>query len=133
MANTGGLLMLGWICMWPTTAGFWRATFAGMLGAGATAWLLGAPNTVHIGASGLVFAYAGYLVARGWYARNFLSALVAMFVAASYGVSMLFGVLPLVPGISWQSHLGGALAGVLAARATTRVSRADLRTRALRA
>ncbi len=117
MANTSGLLILGWLCMWPRIANFWQATLGGMLGAGVCAWLLGPSYSVHIGASGLVFGYAGYLVARGFYTRNFLSILVALCVAGSYGLSMLFGVLPLYPGVSWQSHIGGALGGILAARA----------------
>jgi membrane associated rhomboid family serine protease len=117
VANTGGLLVLGWLCMWPRIANFWQATIGAMLGAGLCAWLLGAPYTVHIGASGLVFGYAGYLVARGYYTRHLLAMLVALFVAASYGLSMLFGLMPIYPGVSWQSHLGGALGGILAARA----------------
>jgi membrane associated rhomboid family serine protease len=116
MANTGGLLILGWLCMWPRVANFWQATIGAMLGAGLCAWLFGASYSVHIGASGLVFGYAGYLVARGFYTRNFLAMLVALFVAGSYGLSILLGALPLYPGVSWQSHLGGALGGIIAAR-----------------
>jgi len=116
MANTPGLLVLGWLCTWPRIANFWHATAGAMLGAGLCAWLLGAPYSIHIGASGVVFGYVGYLVARGYYTRNLLSALIALFVASSYGLSMFFGVLPLTPGISWQSHLGGAIGGILAAR-----------------
>jgi membrane associated rhomboid family serine protease len=119
LANTGGLVILGWLCMWPRIANFWQATIGAMLGAGLCAWLLGAPYTVHIGASGLVFGYAGYLVARGYYTRHVLAMLVALFVAASYGLTMLFGLMPIYPGVSWQSHLGGALGGILAARAAT--------------
>jgi membrane associated rhomboid family serine protease len=109
VANTGGLLILGWLCMWPRIANCWQATIGAMLGAGLCAWALGAPYTVHIGASGLVFGYAGYLVARGYYTRHILAMLVALFVAASYGLTMLFGLMPIYPGVSWQSHLGGAL------------------------
>jgi membrane associated rhomboid family serine protease len=123
VANTGGLLILGWLCTWPRIANFWQATIGAMLGAGLCAWLLGAPYTVHIGASGLVFGYAGYLVARGYYTRHVLAMLVALFVAASYGLTMLFGVMPIYPGVSWQSHLGGALGGILAARAAARSAR----------
>jgi membrane associated rhomboid family serine protease len=123
IANTGGLLILGWLCTWPRIANFWQATIGAMLGAGLCAWLLGAPYTVHIGASGLVFGYAGYLVARGYYTRHVLAMLVALFVAASYGLTMLFGVMPIYPGVSWQSHLGGALGGILAARAAARSAR----------
>ncbi|RFU44451.1 rhomboid family intramembrane serine protease [Paraburkholderia sp. DHOC27] len=116
-ANTGGLLILGWLCTWPRIRNFWQATLGAMLGAGLCAWILGAPGTVHIGASGLVFGYAGYLVARGYYTRHIMAVLAALFVAGSYGLTMLLGLMPVYPGVSWQSHLGGALGGVLAARA----------------
>ncbi|MGC2966074.1 rhomboid family intramembrane serine protease [Paraburkholderia aspalathi] len=94
-----------------------------VLGAGFCAWLLGAHNSVHIGASGVVFGYAGYLVARGFYTRGILSMLVTRFVASSYGLSMLFGALRLYPGVSWQSHLGGAICSII----TARMSRQSLR------
>lgn len=116
MSNTPGLLVLGWLCMWPRIANFWQATVGGMLGAGLCAWLVGAPWSVHIGASGLVFGYAGYLVAYGFYSRKFIPVIVALFVAFSYGASLFYGVLPITPGVSWQSHLGGAIGGILAAR-----------------
>jgi membrane associated rhomboid family serine protease len=125
-ANTGGLLVLGWLAMWPRITNFWQATVGAMLGAGLCAWLLGAAYSVHIGASGLVFGYAGYLVARGFYTRGILSILIALFVVSSYGLSMLLGALPIYPGVSWQSHLGGAMGGIIAAR----LSRQTLRRQA---
>lgn len=127
MANTSGLLVLGWLCMWPRIANFWQATVGAMLGAGLCAWLFGASWSVHIGASGVVFGYAGYLVARGYYTRNLLSVLVALFVVVAYGVSMLLNALPIYPGMSWQSHVGGAIGGILAARLFTRPGEARRR------
>ncbi|MBB5400692.1 rhomboid family intramembrane serine protease [Paraburkholderia youngii] len=115
-ANTSGLVVLGWLCTWPHLGGFWRATIGAMLGAGLCAWLFGAPYSVHIGASGLVFGYAGYLVARGYFTRNLASILVALVVVGTYGLSLLFGVLPIYPDVSWQSHIGGVIGGALAAR-----------------
>lgn len=115
-ANTGGLLILGWLTMWPGIRNFWQATIGGMLGAGLCAWLFGASYSDHIGASGIVFGYAGYLLGRGFYTRNLMAMLVAIFVAASYGLSLLFGVLPMTPGVSWQGHLGGIVGGFLAAK-----------------
>lgn len=126
LANTSGLLVLGWLCTWPTLSNFWDATIGSMLGAGLCAWLLGAPYTIHIGASGLVFGYAAYLVGRGLYVLDMLSVAVALVVVGAYGITMLVGALPLTPGISWQSHVGGAIGGILAARAG-RVSRVSQR------
>lgn len=117
-ANTGGLVVLGWLTMWPSVRGFWTALVGSMLGAGFCAWVLGSPGSVHIGASGVIFGFAGFLIARGWYTRNFLSVIVAMFVMVTYGISMLFGVLPINPLVSWQSHMGGLVGGILAARVT---------------
>jgi len=122
-ANTGGLLALGWLTTWPRIANFWQATAGAILGAGLCAWLLGAPYSVHIGASGAVFGYAGYLVARGFYTRGLASILVALFVDNGYGLSLLFGLLPNYPGVSWQSHLGGAIGGIIAARLSRQTPR----------
>lgn len=116
LANSGALIVLGWLTMWPRISGFWAATAGSMLGAGLCAWLLGSPDSIHIGASGVVFGYGAFLVARGWYTRHILSVLIALGVAATYGTSMLIGILPVNPVISWQSHLGGVAGGLIAAR-----------------
>lgn len=83
VANTSGLLVLGWLCTWPKVSNFWDATIGSMLGAGLCAWLLGAPYSIHIGASGLVFGYAAYLVGRGMYVRDMLSVVVALVVVGA--------------------------------------------------
>ncbi len=77
-------------------------------------WALGRP-AIHIGASGLVFGYFGYLVAVGWYERRLGSILTAIVVVALYG-GLIAGVLPTPGLISWEAHLFGLIAGVLAAR-----------------
>lgn len=123
VANTVPLLVLGWLAMLPKQEGFWQALLGGALGAGAAAWLLGGANTVHIGASGLVFGLFGFIVARGFYARRLVDIAVAVPAAALYGVSMLLGVFPVYPGVSWQSHLGGAIGGVMAARYFSRIEK----------
>ena len=82
--------------------------FVGGLGT----WLLGRPST-HIGASGVTFGYIGYLLAAAWFARHPLDIVISLGVAITYG-GMLWGVLPSAPGVSWESHLFGALAGVFA-------------------
>jgi membrane associated rhomboid family serine protease len=72
------------------------------------------PNTVTIGASGLVFGYAAYLVARGLFNARIGQVLIGVVVVLVWGGALLSGLLPQA-GISWQGHLFGAIAGVLAA------------------
>lgn len=76
-------------------------------------WLFGASNSVHLGASGLVFGYLTYLVARGVIARNVAWILGGLTVLVFYG-GLFWGLLPHL-GVSWQGHLFGAVGGVLAA------------------
>jgi membrane associated rhomboid family serine protease len=77
-------------------------------------WLVSPPNTITIGASGVVFGYATYLVARGIFNRRLSQVLVGVVVIGVWGSALLGGLLP-QDGISWQGHLFGAIAGVLAA------------------
>lgn len=76
-------------------------------------WLVGS-TAIHVGASGLIFGWFGFLLARGIVERHPVPLLVALGVAAVYG-TMIWGVLPGQAGVSWESHLFGGAAGVLAA------------------
>lgn len=78
-------------------------------------WLVAPANTVHIGASGIVFGYAGYLVARGVFSRSVGQIALGLVVLAVWGTTLLRGLAP-ETGISWQGHLFGAVGGVIAAR-----------------
>jgi membrane associated rhomboid family serine protease len=78
-------------------------------------WLVAPANTVHIGASGIVFGFAAYLVARGVYSRSVAQMALGVVVLAVWGTTLLRGLVP-EDGISWQGHLFGAIGGVLAAR-----------------
>jgi membrane associated rhomboid family serine protease len=81
---------------------------------GMTAWLLTPPNTIILGASGLIFGWLTYLLARGIWSRRPAQVVVAVLVLLVYG-GLIWGILPSTAGISWQAHLGGAVGGVLAA------------------
>lgn len=116
VSNTIPFVLLGWLVMLRDARHFGRVTIAAMLGSGLLSWALGAPGSVHIGASGVVFGYLGFLMVSGWYARTFASIVLSVGVTLAWG-SLVFGVLPTVPGVSWQGHLGGFIGGVLAARA----------------
>jgi len=74
-------------------------------------WVTGAANSVHVGASGLIFGYLGYLLARGYFERSLWAVLLGVVALVLYG-GVLWGVLPGQPGISWQGHLFGLLGGV---------------------
>ena len=122
-SNTVGLLILGGLTLAVGRREFFAVTAAGIVVGGLGTWIFGRPS-VHIGASGLVFAYLGYLVLRGWYDRRFGSIALATVVGWAYG-SMVFGMIPgITPGhISWEGHLFGFIGGVLAARALHQRSR----------
>lgn len=115
LANTVPLVILGWLVMLRDSKHFLPVTLLSMLGAGLCAWTLGAPGSVHIGASGVVFGYLGFLMLAGWYARSLGAIALSILVTVLWG-GVVVGVLPGQPGISWQAHLGGFLGGVLAAR-----------------
>ena len=78
-------------------------------------WLIAPAATIHIGASGVVFGYATYLLSRGLFNRNVLELVIGLVVAVIWGGVLLGGLLP-EEGISWQGHLFGAIGGVVAAR-----------------
>lgn len=115
ISNTVPLLLLGWLVMLRDARHFVPVTLLATLGAGLCAWTLGAPGSVHIGASGVVFGYLGFLILAGWFARSFGSILLSVVVTGLWG-GLVFGVLPGQPGVSWQAHLGGFVGGALAAR-----------------
>lgn len=114
-ANTASLLVLGWLVMLRDPKHFLIVALFAAVGGGLCAWTLGPSNTVHIGASGVIFGFLGFLIFAGWWARSFGSIALSLIVVVLWG-GLVFGVLPGQAGISWQEHLGGFLGGVLAAR-----------------
>jgi membrane associated rhomboid family serine protease len=113
LANTTALLVLGTLVLL-TSPYFWMLTVAVTLFGGLGVWLTGDPHTLVIGASGLVYGYAAYLVALGILRRSLANIVVAVLVVVLYG-GFVFGMLPGRDGISWQGHLFGALVGVVVA------------------
>jgi membrane associated rhomboid family serine protease len=81
---------------------------------GAGTWLIAGSNSVHLGASGVVFGFASYLVSRGILSRRLSELAVGVVVVAIWGIGLLQGLLP-QERISWQAHLFGAIGGVVAA------------------
>lgn len=80
------------------------------IGSGLGTWLIGRPETVHVGASSIIFGLAAFLILAGVRLRSWTSLGVAVFVALVFG-GIFLGVLPQAGPISWEGHLCGALAG----------------------
>lgn len=78
-------------------------------------WLFGRGASLHIGASGLVFGLAVFLIVSGFLERRTVPVIVALVVAFMYGSSLLSGIMPFQQGVSWDGHLFGGLAGALTA------------------
>ncbi len=117
--NTVPFLVLGAVVAIGGLARLLAVTAIVALVSGLGTWLFGADGSLHIGASGVVFGFAAYLVARGLFDRRLHYLAIGLLVAIVYGGTLLGRLLP-SPGISWQGHLFGALGGVLAARALAR-------------
>ncbi|MBD0864026.1 rhomboid family intramembrane serine protease [Gordonia sp. zg691] len=81
---------------------------------GAGVWLFAAPYSPTVGASGIIFGWLTFLIVRGLFNRDLWQILGGVVLFLIYG-SILWGVLPSDPLVSWQAHLFGAIAGVLAA------------------
>ncbi|MFI2607826.1 rhomboid family intramembrane serine protease [Kitasatospora sp. NPDC018619] len=113
-ANSWPLFVLGFLSAYRGMRKFLLASLVIMVSGGLTVWLLESPGTVTAGASGMVFGYLGYVVLRGVLDRNVLDAVVGVGVAAVYS-TVLVGVLPGTPGVSWLGHLGGLAGGLAAA------------------
>ena len=108
VANSASFVVLGWLVLLRSTRHFVWVTFTATIVGGLVAWLLGVPGSVHIGASGVIFGYFGFLMLGGWFARSLGTIVVSGAVTFLWG-GLVFGVLPGQPGISWQEHLGGFL------------------------
>ncbi len=122
LANTFPLIILGGLVMLGKAEDFWVVTGLSALASGLGTWLIGAPNSIHIGASGVVFGYFGYLLLRGYFDRSAFSVTASMLVIIFYG-SFLWGVLPNQPGVSWEGHLFGFIGGSVSAWLLSKSSR----------
>lgn len=124
VANTTGLIVLGGLLALSTSR-FWAVCAIVTVMGGFAVWLVAPGGTLHIGASGLVYGIAAFLVARGFFERRIITGAIAVLVALLYW-GLVLGVLPNQPGVSWQSHLFGALAGVAVAWSGIAARRAPL-------
>jgi membrane associated rhomboid family serine protease len=113
LANTLPLLVLGGILCVRSRAEFWTITVAGTLVGGALTWVF-ARHAYHIGASGLIFCFFGYIASLAWFQRTLGSLVLSAACILFYG-GMLKGLVPASTAISWESHVAGFAAGILLA------------------
>lgn len=114
ISNTFPLVILSWLIMARDRSEWIAVTVLTAIGSGLGTWLFGGATTIHIGASGVVFGYFGFLVARAYFERSMGSIAICLLVLALFG-GMIWGILPVRVGISWEGHLFGLLGGIAAA------------------
>jgi membrane associated rhomboid family serine protease len=114
ISNSLPFYVLGFLVLLSGLARWLASSLIIIAVSGMTAWLFTPPNTIILGASGLIFGWLTYLLARGIWSRRPAQVVVAVLVLVVYG-GLIWGILPSTAGVSWQAHLGGAVGGVLAA------------------
>ncbi|CAM4433220.1 rhomboid family intramembrane serine protease [Deinococcus marmoris] len=114
IANTVPLAVLAFMSAVRGVGRFVAVTLVIAVVGGGLVWLLARGGSVHLGASELIFGYLAYLLGVGWWERTPAAIGVAVVAAVLYG-SIIWGVLPGNPAVSWEAHLFGFLAGLLAA------------------
>jgi membrane associated rhomboid family serine protease len=119
IANTIPFVALGIIIGLQGVARVLAVTGIVLLVSGLGTWLVAPDNSIHIGASGIVFGYATYLLARGLFNRDVIEIAIGLGVAAIWGTALLGGLIP-QDGVSWQGHFFGAVGGLLGARVLAR-------------
>ncbi|GGM03080.1 hypothetical protein GCM10010841_09430 [Deinococcus aerophilus] len=114
IANTVPLAVLGFMSAVRGVGRFLAVTLLIAVVGGGLVWLFARGDSVHLGASELIFGYLAYLLGVGWWERTPAAVGVAVVAFVLYG-GILWGVVPGNPMVSWEAHLFGFLAGVLAA------------------
>jgi membrane associated rhomboid family serine protease len=111
--NSGPLFVFGLLAAYRGVYRFLGVTGLVAITSGLAVWLFQSGGSLTVGASGLIFGYFGYVLARGLIDRNLIDALAAVVMALSYAY-ILTVALPGTPGVSWIGHLGGLIGGIAA-------------------
>lgn len=114
LSNASPLLILGWMMGYFYPRAAMRVVVHSWWATGLLVWLAAAGPAWHIGASGIVYAWAFFLLASGLLRKERQRSAVVAIIIVFYG-GMLWGLLPGLEGISWESHLAGSAVGLLLA------------------
>jgi membrane associated rhomboid family serine protease len=112
LSNLLPFIVLSWLVATEGSQRYVRVALLVTLLGGLLVWTVGRP-TIHVGASGLIFGLWAYLLARAWFQRSLISFAVALITLVGYS-GLILGFIP-VPGVSFESHIAGALAGIVVA------------------
>ena len=126
LSNTVPLIILMTLLS-GSRANSWQTVAMIVVTGGALLWLFGRNGTdshivSHIGASLLVFGLITFFLAAAWFEMRVVSIVIAVLVGVLYGGSLLWGVVPMQRGVSWDGHLCGAIAGVIVAFLQSRLT-----------
>jgi membrane associated rhomboid family serine protease len=109
-SNSGPLFIFGFLAAYRGVVRFLGLTALVIVASGLAAWSFGSPNSIGIGASGVVFGYLGYILVRGFFDRHGIDIMLGAVMALCFAYQ--FTVLLPHAGIGWQAHIGGLVAGV---------------------
>lgn len=115
VANTVPFFTLGWFVMLHGIKEFLIVTAFIAIFRGLGIWLLGKSNTIHVGASGVILGYLGFLLVRSYFSHDSLSIVLTVLIGIMYGGSLLINLSP-EEGVSWEGHFFGFIGGILAAQ-----------------
>jgi len=111
--NTAPLLGLSLVLAFSGMRRCLAATLIIIIVTGSAVWLFGRKDAIHLGASGIVFGYLGFLLVKGFIEKRARWITVSILVAFLYG-GMMYSILPSKADVSWESHFFGFLSGILA-------------------
>ena len=118
LANSPPLLVLGTAMLYLYPSAAVRVLPAVYLGTGVAVWLF-ARGSAHVGASGLIYGLVSYIFVAGLIRRDRRAIAASLLVCFMYG-ALIWGLLPIEPGVSWETHLAAALIGIVLAIALRR-------------